>query len=94
MHRVVVNDLAGVSALNKTGFLPSVCVGHDITRSSLGSRHGEFTGEFTYVEDSCEQCEEDRVRRHTADSLTWLLRIRRCVLSTDVKCFRKRFDYV
>ena len=43
VRRVVINDLAGVSALNKTGCLPSVCVGHDITRSSLGSRHGEFT---------------------------------------------------
>ena len=210
MRRVVVNDLAGVSALDATSCLLSVGVGHDIARSSLGSLPGEstesvsevladtffqlcargfrlaarmyvwvckdfgkFSGEHmnrhlqelpsarselffsgdesstrehlalalaldgavcvkntdelsvdfraswktvrmqpqtaeilrvaspgfatpdgTYVEDYCEQL-EDRVRRHTAHSLTtWLLRIRRCVLSTDVKCFKERFDYV
>ena len=52
------------------------------------------TADGTYFEDSREQCKEDRARRHTADSLTWLLRIRRCVLSTDVKCFKEHFDYV
>ena len=43
VRRIVANDLTGVSARDKTGYLPSVGVCCGIVHSSLSSRRGEFT---------------------------------------------------